>query len=109
MYFDHILHLSSFASSLLFLAEVFLPDANCTSPSVTFLQELPSYRSILRRRTSAGGTQDRRQNNHGFVRPPAAEKRNLVEGTGVENDAVVRSIREYALNIPEKRRRRLDQ
>ncbi|CAM5086883.1 unnamed protein product [Natator depressus] len=86
--------------------EVFLPDANCTSPSVTFLQELPSYRSILRRRTSAGGTQDRRQNNHGFVRPPAAEKRNLVEGTGVENEAVVRSIREYALNIPEKRRRR---
>ncbi|EMP31530.1 Transmembrane channel-like protein 7 [Chelonia mydas] len=88
------------------LSEVFLPDANCTSPSVTFLQELPSYRSILRRRTSAGGTQDRRQNNHGFVRPPAAEKRNLVEGTGVENEAVVRSIREYALNIPEKRRRR---
>nr|XP_048721809.1 transmembrane channel-like protein 7 isoform X3 [Caretta caretta] len=86
--------------------EVFLPDANCTSASVTFLQELPSYRSILRRRTSAGGTQDRRQNNHGFVRPPAAEKRNLVEGTGVENEAVVRSIREYALNIPEKRRLR---
>ncbi|XP_073218411.1 transmembrane channel-like protein 7 isoform X3 [Lepidochelys kempii] len=86
--------------------EVFLPDANCTSSSVTFLQELPSYRSILRRRTSAGGTQDRRQNNHGFVRPPAAEKRNLVEGTGVENEAVVRSIREYALNIPEKRRLR---
>ncbi|CAM5143315.1 unnamed protein product [Eretmochelys imbricata] len=86
--------------------EVFLPDANCTSPSVTFLQELPSYQSILRRRTSAGGTQDRRQNNHGFVRPPAAEKRNLVEGTVVENEAVVRSIREYALNIPEKRRLR---
>ncbi|XP_065267950.1 transmembrane channel-like protein 7 isoform X1 [Emys orbicularis] len=86
--------------------EVFLPDANYTSPSVTFLQELPSYQSILRQRTSAGGTQDRRQNNHGFARPPAAEKRNLVERTGVENEAVVRSIREYALNIPEKRKLR---
>uniref|UniRef100_A0A452HUW8 Transmembrane channel-like protein n=1 Tax=Gopherus agassizii TaxID=38772 RepID=A0A452HUW8_9SAUR len=42
-----------------------------------FLQELPSYQSILRRRTSAGGTQDRRQNNHGFARPPAAAKRNF--------------------------------
>ncbi|XP_053897814.1 transmembrane channel-like protein 7 [Malaclemys terrapin pileata] len=89
--------------------EVFLPDANYTSPSVTFLQELPSYQSILRRRTSAGGTQDRRQNNHGFARPPAAEQRNLVERTGVENEAVVRSIREYALTIPEKRRLRVIQ
>ncbi|XP_038274646.1 LOW QUALITY PROTEIN: transmembrane channel-like protein 7 [Dermochelys coriacea] len=87
-------------------AEVILPDANSSLPSVTFLQELPSYRSTLRRRTSAGGTQDRRQNNHGFVRPPAAEKRNLVEGTGVESEAVVRSIREYALNIPKKRKLR---
>lgn len=94
---------------LLFVAEVFLPDPNHTSPSVTFLQELPSYRSILRRKTSAGGTQDRRQNNHAFARPPAGENRNLVEGTGVESEVVVRSIREYALNIPEKRRQRLDQ
>ncbi|XP_067407148.1 transmembrane channel-like protein 7 [Emydura macquarii macquarii] len=86
--------------------EVFLPDPNHTSPSVTFLQELPSYRSILRRKTSAGGTQDRRQNNHAFARPPAGENRNLVEGTGVESEVVVRSIREYALNIPEKRRLR---
>ncbi|XP_050823686.1 transmembrane channel-like protein 7 isoform X5 [Gopherus flavomarginatus] len=87
-------------------SEVFLPDADNTSPSVTFLQELPSYQSILRRRTSAGGTQDRRQNNHGFARPPAAAKRNFVERAGVKSEAVVRSIREYALNIPEKRKLR---
>uniref|UniRef100_A0A452HUV5 Transmembrane channel-like protein n=1 Tax=Gopherus agassizii TaxID=38772 RepID=A0A452HUV5_9SAUR len=60
----------------------------------------------LRRRTSAGGTQDRRQNNHGFARPPAAAKRNFVERAGVKSEAVVRSIREYALNIPEKRKLR---
>uniref|UniRef100_K7F8K9 Transmembrane channel-like protein n=1 Tax=Pelodiscus sinensis TaxID=13735 RepID=K7F8K9_PELSI len=85
--------------------EVFFPDADHTSPPVTFLQELPSYRSVLRQR-GAGGTQDRRQNTRGSVRPPVGQTRNLAEGTGVENEALVRSIREYALNIPEKRRLR---
>uniref|UniRef100_A0A8C8RRN7 Transmembrane channel-like protein n=1 Tax=Pelusios castaneus TaxID=367368 RepID=A0A8C8RRN7_9SAUR len=87
-------------------SEVFLPDANHTSPSVAFLQELPSYQSSLRWRTAAGGTQDRQQNNHGFVRPPAGEPRNLAEGTGVERESVLPSLRECALSIPEKRKLR---
>ncbi|XP_074866842.1 transmembrane channel-like protein 7 isoform X2 [Carettochelys insculpta] len=86
--------------------EVFLPDTEQTLPSVIFLQELPSYRSMLRQRASFRGTLDRRQNNPDFARAPVGEIKNLVEGTEEESKIVVRSIRECALSIQEKRKLR---
>ncbi|XP_060117014.1 transmembrane channel-like protein 7 [Heteronotia binoei] len=80
-------------------ADVFVLDAHNVSPTVTFLQELPSYQSMLRRRTSAG-THD----YHSLARSTSEEFRSLVERIGCREPA--KPLREYALSIAEKRRLR---
>ncbi|NXK48619.1 TMC7 protein, partial [Chauna torquata] len=83
--------------------EVFLPEETRAAAPVDFLQELPSYQSVLRRRAAAGGTQDRRANPQGSAEPRAAE------GWGPQQEAgelAARPVREYPLNIAEKRRLR---
>ncbi|KAL8175445.1 UNVERIFIED_CONTAM: Transmembrane channel-like protein 7 [Gekko kuhli] len=79
--------------------EVFVLDAHNVSPTVTFLQELPSYQSMLRRRTSAG-TQDYRS----LARSTSEESRSLIERIGCREPA--KPLREYALSIAEKRQLR---
>uniref|UniRef100_A0A8D0GMP7 Transmembrane channel-like protein n=1 Tax=Sphenodon punctatus TaxID=8508 RepID=A0A8D0GMP7_SPHPU len=82
--------------------EVFLPDTNHLPPTVTFLQELPSYQSMLRRRPSTVRTRD----GQGFVRRSPVESRSILEGLGVESLDRVQSIREYPLNMSQKRQLR---
>ncbi|XP_054849374.1 transmembrane channel-like protein 7 [Eublepharis macularius] len=79
--------------------DVFVLDAHNVSPTVTFLQELPSYQSMLRRRTSAG-TRD----NHSLARSTSEESRSLIERIGSREPA--KPLREYALSMAEKRRLR---
>ncbi|KAM6379515.1 LOW QUALITY PROTEIN: transmembrane channel-like protein 7 [Pluvialis apricaria] len=84
-------------------AEVFLPEETRAAAPVDFLQELPSYRSALRRRAAAGGSQERRAAPPGAAGFRAAEAR-WPEQEGGEEAA--RPAREYPLSIAEKRRLR---
>ncbi|VCW84140.1 unnamed protein product, partial [Gulo gulo] len=72
-----------------------------SSPPVNFLQELPSYRSIARRRTTILS----RDKQSGTLLKPADSYSSQLEG-GITENLNSQSIRKYALNISEKRRLR---
>ncbi|XP_036266226.1 transmembrane channel-like protein 7 isoform X3 [Pipistrellus kuhlii] len=72
----------------------------CSSP-VNFLQELPSYRSIARKRTNIPS----RDKQSGTLLKPTDSYTSQREGEIAEN-LNSQSIRKYALNISEKRRLR---
>ncbi|KFO21022.1 Transmembrane channel-like protein 7 [Fukomys damarensis] len=83
-------------------AENLSVDSSCfSSPTVNFLQELPSYRSIARRRTSLLS----RDKPTGALLKPADSCSSHLEG-GIAENLNSQSIRNYALNISEKRRLR---
>ncbi|KAL1774239.1 transmembrane channel 7 [Sigmodon hispidus] len=71
------------------------------SPPVNFLQELPSYRSVARRRTNIVS----RDKQSGTLLKPTDSYSSQVDGAITEN-LNSQSIRKYALNISEKRRLR---
>ncbi|KAM6155470.1 transmembrane channel-like protein 7 [Rhynchocyon petersi] len=76
-------------------------DSSClSSPPVNFLQELPSYRSVVRRRTTIP-----REKPRGTLLRPTDSYRAPLEEDVTEN-LNSQSIRKYALNISEKRRLR---
>ncbi|XP_047916391.1 transmembrane channel-like protein 7 [Anser cygnoides] len=79
--------------------EIFFPEEAHAAAPADFLQELPSYRSVLRRRAGPGGGQD----PQGSVGPRAGEARGP-QPEGAELAA--RPLREHALSIAEKRRLR---
>ncbi|XP_042294065.1 transmembrane channel-like protein 7 isoform X2 [Sceloporus undulatus] len=79
--------------------EVFLLDSQTVSPTVAFLQELPSFQSMLRRKASTGGS----QNYYSLAPSASGETRNLLEGVASSS---AQPLREYALTITEKRRLR---
>ncbi|VTJ91418.1 Hypothetical predicted protein, partial [Marmota monax] len=70
-----------------------------SSPPVNFLQELPSYRSVARRRTTILP----RDKQSGTLLKPADSYGSHLEG-GITKNLSSQSIRKYALNISEKRR-----
>uniref|UniRef100_G1LWX9 Transmembrane channel-like protein n=1 Tax=Ailuropoda melanoleuca TaxID=9646 RepID=G1LWX9_AILME len=77
-------------------------DSSCfSSPPVNFLQELPSYRSIARRRTTILS----RDKQSGTLLKPTDSYSSQLEG-GITENLNGQSIRKYALNISEKRRLR---
>nr|XP_044999811.1 transmembrane channel-like protein 7 isoform X2 [Jaculus jaculus] len=77
-------------------------DSSCfLSPPVNFLQELPSYRSIARKRTIILS----RDKPSGTLLKPTDSYSSQLEGDIAEN-LNSQSIRKYALNISEKRRLR---
>uniref|UniRef100_A0A8D1CM15 Transmembrane channel-like protein n=1 Tax=Sus scrofa TaxID=9823 RepID=A0A8D1CM15_PIG len=76
-------------------------DSSCFSPPVTFLQELPSYRSIARKRTTVLS----RDKQSGTLLKPADSYSHQLE-RGIAENLNNQSIRKYALNISEKRRLR---
>ncbi|XP_043835523.1 transmembrane channel-like protein 7 isoform X1 [Dromiciops gliroides] len=74
------------------------------SMTMSFLQELPSYRSIVRRRTSILG---RDKSGGTLLKPASSESRSYLEvGRSEKEHLGNQSIRKYALNISEKRRLR---
>uniref|UniRef100_A0A2K5EUU9 Transmembrane channel-like protein n=1 Tax=Aotus nancymaae TaxID=37293 RepID=A0A2K5EUU9_AOTNA len=77
-------------------------DSSCfSSPPVNFLQELPSYRSIARRRTTI---LSRDKQSGTLLKPTNSYSSQLKDGIAANLSS--QSIREYALNISEKRRLR---
>uniref|UniRef100_A0A8C8ZLZ1 Transmembrane channel-like protein n=1 Tax=Prolemur simus TaxID=1328070 RepID=A0A8C8ZLZ1_PROSS len=77
-------------------------DSSCfSSPPVNFLQELPSYRSIARRRTAILS----RDKQSGTLLKPTDCYSSRLEG-GITENLNSQCIRKYALNISEKRRLR---
>ncbi|XP_062999247.1 transmembrane channel-like protein 7 [Elgaria multicarinata webbii] len=82
--------------------DVFLLDSHNASPTVAFLQELPSYQSMLRSRTSDRASRD----YHSLARSVSGETRNLLEGVGSRSPGSAQPLREYALTIAEKRQLR---
>ncbi|XP_034795852.3 transmembrane channel-like protein 7 isoform X3 [Pan paniscus] len=77
-------------------------DSSCfSSPPVNFLQELPSYRSIARRRTTVHS----RDKQSGTLLKPTDSYSSQLEDRIAENLSS-QSLRNYALNISEKRRLR---
>ncbi|XP_029805300.1 transmembrane channel-like protein 7 isoform X3 [Suricata suricatta] len=77
-------------------------DSSCfSSPPVNVLQELPSYRSIARKRT----TIPTREKQSGTLLKPTDSYSSQLEG-GIAENLNSQSIRKYALNISEKRRLR---
>uniref|UniRef100_A0A2K6GHY7 Transmembrane channel-like protein n=1 Tax=Propithecus coquereli TaxID=379532 RepID=A0A2K6GHY7_PROCO len=77
-------------------------DSSCfSSPAVNFLQELPSYRSVARRRTAILS----RDRQSGTLLKPTDSYSSHLEG-GITENLNSQSIRKYALNISEKRRLR---
>ncbi|ELW67696.1 Transmembrane channel-like protein 7 [Tupaia chinensis] len=78
-----------------------LDSSGFSSPPVNFLQELPSYRSIARRRTSFLS----RDKQSGTLLKPTDSFVSQVE-RGISENLSSQSIRKYALNISEKRRLR---
>ncbi|KAM9291863.1 transmembrane channel-like protein 7 [Morus bassanus] len=82
------------------LAEVFLPEQTRAAAPVDFLQELPSYRTALRRR---GGGQERRAAPQGPAGLRAAEAWGLEQEGG---EPAARPAREHPLSMAEKRRLR---
>ncbi|KAG8145583.1 putative Transmembrane channel-like protein [Naja naja] len=81
--------------------DVFLPDPHV--PAVTFLQELPSYQSMRRRRLVTGNV----DNYHSIARSASAVTRNLIQGIESRNVNLDRPLRECALSLAEKRRLRV--
>lgn len=80
-------------------------DSSCfSSPPVNFLQELPSYRSIARKRTTILS----RDKQNGTLLKPTDSYNFQLEGE-ITEDLDNQSIRKYALNISEKRRLRFVQ
>jgi hypothetical protein len=80
-------------------------DSSCSSsPPVHFLQELPSFRSVARRRTAILS----RDRQGGTLLKPTDSFSSQLEG-GVTENLNSQSIRKYALNISEKRRLRFVQ
>lgn len=73
-------------------------------PPVNFLQELPSYRSIARKRTNIPS----RDKQSGTLLKPTDSYTSQLEEEIAEN-LNSQSIRKYALNISEKRRLRFVQ
>ncbi|XP_070811557.1 transmembrane channel-like protein 7 [Pituophis catenifer annectens] len=80
--------------------DVFLPDPHV--PAVTFLQELPSYQSMRRRRLVTGNV----DNSHSLARSASREARNLIQGMETRNVNLDRPLRECAMPLAEKRRLR---
>uniref|UniRef100_A0A8C9F1B4 Transmembrane channel-like protein n=1 Tax=Pavo cristatus TaxID=9049 RepID=A0A8C9F1B4_PAVCR len=78
--------------------ELFPPEESRGAAPVGFLQELPSYRSVLRRRAAAGDVQERRGNLRGIA---ALELRGP-QPDGGEREA--RPLWEQPVSIAEKRR-----
>lgn len=77
-------------------------DSSCfSSPPVNFLQELPSYQSIARKRTTIPS----RDKQSGTLLKPTDSYSSQLEG-GITENLNSQSIRKYALNISEKRRLR---
>nr|XP_020821055.1 transmembrane channel-like protein 7 isoform X2 [Phascolarctos cinereus] len=75
-----------------------------TSMTMSFLQELPSYRSLIRRRTTILG---RDKTGGTLLKPASSENRVSSEAGRSEKEHLgSQSIRKYALNISEKRRLR---
>ncbi|ELK35987.1 Transmembrane channel-like protein 7 [Myotis davidii] len=72
-----------------------------SSPTVNFLQELPSYRSIARKRTNIPS---RDKQSGTLLKPTDSYSSQLEEG--ITENLNSQSIRKYALNISEKRRLR---
>ncbi|XP_049999326.1 transmembrane channel-like protein 7 isoform X3 [Alexandromys fortis] len=75
--------------------------SSCFSPPVNFLQELPSYRSVARRRTNIVS----RDKQSGTLLKPTDSYSSQLDG-GITENLNSQSIRKYALNISEKRRLR---
>ncbi|XP_021086086.1 transmembrane channel-like protein 7 isoform X2 [Mesocricetus auratus] len=75
--------------------------SSCFSPPVNFLQELPSYRSVARRRTNIVS----RDRQSGTLLKPTDSYSSQLDG-GITENLNSQSIRKYALNISEKRRLR---
>nr|BAC38531.1 unnamed protein product [Mus musculus] len=75
--------------------------SSCFSPPVNFLQELPSYRSVARRRTNILS----RDKQSGTLLKPTDSFSCQLDG-GITENLNSQSIRKYALNISEKRRLR---
>lgn len=75
-----------------------------SSPTVNFLQELPSYRSIARKRTNIPS---RDKQSGTLLKPTDSYSFQLEEG--IAENLNSQSIRKYALNISEKRRLRFVQ
>ncbi|XP_069920880.1 transmembrane channel-like protein 7 isoform X2 [Oryctolagus cuniculus] len=78
-----------------------LDSSSFSSPPVNFLQELPSYRSVARRRTTIPA----RDKQSGALLKPTDSYSSHVEG-GIAENLSSQSLRKYALNISEKRRLR---
>ncbi|XP_029432746.1 transmembrane channel-like protein 7 isoform X2 [Rhinatrema bivittatum] len=76
--------------------DVFLPEGIGPQPQTSsFLNELPSYRTILRRKSSVGGIGARRQRNHD-------SKQNFLDEKN--SDFTSRPLKEYAISIQQKRK-----
>ncbi|XP_007437980.1 transmembrane channel-like protein 7 [Python bivittatus] len=71
-------------------------------PAVTFLQELPSYQSMRRRRLLSPHV----GNYHSLARSASGETRNLLKGTEFRSLNLACPLRECTLSIAEKRRLR---
>ncbi|XP_038619782.1 transmembrane channel-like protein 7 isoform X2 [Tachyglossus aculeatus] len=85
-------------------SDIFAPEMDSLAlPTVAFLQQLPSYRSIVRRRMSMTG---RDQQKIILQRQETAEVRTPSEDLREANNFRGQSIREFAMNISEKRRLR---
>ncbi|XP_044534998.1 transmembrane channel-like protein 7 [Gracilinanus agilis] len=82
----------------------FLSPAQHSHLNMTFLQELPSYRSIVRRRASILG---RDKTRGSLLKPASSDHKAHLEIGKLEKEHVgSQSIRKYALDISEKRRLR---
>lgn len=80
-------------------------DSRCfSSAPVNFLQELPSYQSIARKRTNI---LSRDKQSGTLLKPTDSFSSQLEEG--ITENLNSQSIRKYALNISEKRRLRFVQ
>lgn len=78
--------------------------SSCFPPSVSFLQELPSYQSVARRRTNIIS----RDKQSSTLLKPTDSYSSQLDG-GITENLNSQSIRKYALNISEKRRLRFVQ
>ncbi|NXL92181.1 TMC7 protein, partial [Alectura lathami] len=83
--------------------EVFPAEETHAAAPVGFLQELPSYRSVLRNRTAARGAQERRADPQGSAGVRAGEARGPPPEGG---EIAALPVREYPCSIAAKRRLR---
>lgn len=93
---------SNWSKYFVFPSENLSLGSSCFSPPVNFLQELPSYRSVARRRTNILS----RDKQSGTLLKPTDSFSSQLDG-GITENLNSQSIRKYALNISEKRRLRL--